>query len=100
MLHRFVSNKGAVIALILILIIVIMAVIGPSLSGQSYSSQTLSEKNFAPRIPVIENLGIFNGDEVLTTTGSRGVNSGSIVYNYRHNDGTPRHRGHPEHENP
>ncbi|MDM8201064.1 MULTISPECIES: ABC transporter permease [Allofournierella] len=74
-LHRFVSNKGAVIALALILIIVVMAVIGPSLSGRSYSSQTLSEKNFAPRIPVIENLGIFNGDEVLTTTtGSRVVN--------------------------
>ena len=74
-LHRFVSNKGAVIALILILIIVVMAVIGPSLSGRSYSSQTLSEKNFAPRIPVIENLGIFNGDEALTTTtGSRVVN--------------------------
>ena len=125
-LHRFVSNKGAVIALVLILIIVVMAVIGPGLSGRSYSSQTLSEKNFAPRIPVIENLGIFNGDEVLTTTtGSRVVNeyeekgltdtyywfgsgksvtfkaamgilasnsvvnSGSIVYNYTHNDGTP-----------
>lgn len=124
-LHRFVSNKGAVLALILILIIVVMAVIGPGLSGRSYSSQTLSEKNFAPRIPVIENLGIFNGDEVLTTTtGSRVVNeyeekgltdtyywfgsgksvtfkaamgilasnsvvnSGGIVYNYRHNDGT------------
>ena len=50
-LHRFISNKGAVIALVLILLIVIMAVIGPGLSGRSYSSQTLSEKNFAPRIP-------------------------------------------------
>ncbi len=74
-LHRFLSNKGAVVALILIILIVAMAVAGPGMSGRDYSSQTLSEKNLAPRIPGLENLGIFNGDEVMTTTtGTRVVN--------------------------
>ena len=73
-LHRFLSNKGAVVALILIVLIVAMALAGPGMSGRDYSSQTLSEKNLAPRIPVLEDLGIFNGDEAMTTTGTRVVN--------------------------
>lgn len=73
--HRFVSNKGALIALILISIIVVFAVIGPGMSSYTYSEQNLTYKNFAPRIPVLEDLGIFNGDEQMkTTTGSRTVN--------------------------
>lgn len=73
--HRFVSNKGAVVALILIVLIVAMAVVGPGMSGRDYKTQTLSEKNLAPRVPVLEDIGIFNGDEVMTTTtGTRVVN--------------------------
>ena len=75
MFHRFVSNKGAVVALILILLIVAMAVMGPGMSGRDYKTQTLSEKNLAPRVPVLEDIGIFNGDETMsTTTGTRVVN--------------------------
>lgn len=73
--QRFVANKGALIALILISIIVVFAVIGPGMTPYTYSEQNLTYKNFAPRIPVLENLGIFNGDEVMkTTTGTRVVN--------------------------
>lgn len=73
--HRFVSNKGAVVALILIILIVAMAVVGPGMSGRDYKTQTLSEKNLAPRVPVLEDIGIFNGDETMsTTTGTRVVN--------------------------
>ena len=74
-LHRFISNKGAVVALILIILIVVMAIVGPGMSGRDYNTQTLSEKNLAPRIPVLENFGIFDGDETMTTTtGTRVVN--------------------------
>ena len=67
-LHRFISNNGAVVALILIILIVVMAIVGPGMSGRDYNTQTLSEKNLAPRIPVLENFGIFDGDETMTTT--------------------------------
>ena len=73
--RRFFANKGAVVALIFIAVIVLFAVIGPKISGYGYADQTLTQKNFAPRIPVLENWGVFNGDESLhTTTGSKIVN--------------------------
>jgi len=65
---RFFSNKGAVVSLALVIIIGLLAAFGPLMTKYSYSEQTLSEKNFAPRIPGIEDIGIFNGNESLTTT--------------------------------
>jgi oligopeptide transport system permease protein len=45
------------------------------ISGYSYSDQTLAQKNFAPRVPVLEKLGILDGNESLqTTTGSKIIN--------------------------
>ncbi len=73
--RRFFSNKGAVVALVFIAAIVLFAVIGPQISGYGYADQTLLHRNFAPRVPVLENWGVFNGDESLhTTSGSRIVN--------------------------
>jgi len=73
--RRFFSNKGAVISLAVIIIIVFFAIVGPGMSGYSYSEQDLNQKNLAPRIPVLEKLGIFNGDEKLqTTSGTKIVN--------------------------
>ena len=73
--HRFVSNKGAVVALFVILLIVLFAIIGPAMSGYSYSDQMLSQKNLAPRVPGLESIGIFNGNESLhTTSGSKLIN--------------------------
>jgi len=72
---RFFRNKGAVISLIVVLCIGFFAAVGPSMSGHTYSDQKLTQKNFAPRVPLLEELGIFNGDETLnTTTGSKIVN--------------------------
>ncbi len=72
---RFISNKGALVALVLIVIISLLAAFGPSMTEYTYSAQELSQKNFAPRIPVLEDFGIFNGDEKLSTsTGYRIVN--------------------------
>lgn len=73
--RRFLSNKGAVISLIVIALIVFFAIIGPGMSGYSYSEQNLAQKNYAPRIPGLEDIGLFNGDERLhTTTGTKIVN--------------------------
>lgn len=72
---RFVSNKGALIALILIIIISLLAVFGPGMNEYTYASQNRDEKNFAPRVAALEKFGIFDGNETLTTsTGSKVVN--------------------------
>ncbi len=73
--RRFVSNKGAVVALFFIAVIVVLAIVGPGMSGYTYSQQNLAQKNFAPRVPALENLGVFNGNESLhTTSGYKIVN--------------------------
>ncbi len=72
---RFFANKGAVVSLIMICVIMFFAFAGPSMNKYSYSEQNLEQKNFAPRIPVIEKLGIFNGDESMSTTsGNKKIN--------------------------
>lgn len=73
--HRFFSNKGAVFSLILVIVIALLAAFGPLMTGYSYSKQNLAQKNFAPRIPGLENIGIYDGDEALqTTTGTKLIN--------------------------
>ena len=72
---RFFRKKSAAVGLILILLITLLAVVGPMISGYTYSAQNLSQKNLAPRIPVIENTGVFDGSETIsTTTGSKKTN--------------------------
>lgn len=74
-IKRFWANKAAVICLILIVVICIFAIIGPGMTGHSYSDQNLLQKNFAPRIPWLEQFGIFDGKEALrTTTGVKMIN--------------------------
>jgi oligopeptide transport system permease protein len=73
---RFKRKKSAVAGVFFILIIMIMAIIGPGFNEHTYSSQNLSQKNFAPRIAALEQFGIFDGTETLsTTTGSREINA-------------------------
>ena len=46
------------------------------MNSYTYSGQDLSQKNFAPRVPGIERLGILDGSEKMsTTTGSKSVNA-------------------------
>ncbi|MGN0976197.1 MAG: ABC transporter permease, partial [Gemmiger sp.] len=72
---RFWRKKSAVLGLVLIVFITFMAAVGPSMNDYTYSGQTLSEKNFAPRVPVLENFGILDGSETITTTtGSKTTN--------------------------
>ncbi len=67
---RFLANKGAVAALIMIVIIMFFAFVGPHMTKYSYSEQNLEQKNYAPRIPAIEKTGLFDGHETMKTTRS------------------------------
>lgn len=67
-LGRLKKNKGAIVGLICIILITFMAIIGVGLNGHTYDSQTIAHQNLAPRIPVIEKLGIFDGGEKLNTS--------------------------------
>lgn len=62
---RFKKNKGAVFSLVCIVIIVIMALVGPLMTPYEYYQQDAKSANFAPRIPGIEKLGVFDGSETM-----------------------------------
>ena len=69
---RFRHNKGAVFSIITILLLILLAVVGPMISPYTYQQQNIKETNMAPRVQGLENLGIFNGNEVLkTSTGTK-----------------------------
>ncbi len=65
---RFFRKKSAVVGLVLVLLITVLAIIGVGMNDYSYAEQNLSQKNFAPRIHALENTGIFNGIEKMTTS--------------------------------
>jgi len=82
-LGRLKNNKGAIIGLICIILISFMAIVGVGLNGHSYDSQVIAHQNLAPRIPVIENIGIFDGSETMNTS------QGAVEVNkYVSNDGS------------
>jgi oligopeptide transport system permease protein len=58
---RFYQNKGAVIGLVLIVIISFFAFIGPMMNSHTYKSIQKEHTNLPPRIPVIEEMGVFDG---------------------------------------
>ena len=64
-LVRFLRNKGAIFGLIMIAIIIFFAAFGPSMTPYTYESQIIEQQNLAPRIPGLEDLGIFDGTEVM-----------------------------------
>ena len=73
---RFFRKKSAVLGLVMIMIILLLAIFGPGMNSYTYSGQDLSQKNFAPRVPGIEQFGILDGSEKMsTTTGSKSVNA-------------------------
>ncbi len=73
--QRFVANKGAVVSLFLIIMLGLLAIFGPNMNEYTYSSQILSQKNLAPRVPFLEDFGILDGHETLkTSTGSKIIN--------------------------
>ncbi|MBS7526890.1 ABC transporter permease [Fusibacter paucivorans] len=65
---RFFRNRGAVIGLICIILIVFMAIVGLDLNEYTFDEQTITHQNLPPRIPGVENLGIFDGSETMNTS--------------------------------
>ncbi|OJV64336.1 MAG: peptide ABC transporter permease [Clostridiales bacterium 38-18] len=59
---RFKANRGAVIGMILIIFITFMAFVGPMMNEHTYKSKVDNHINLPPRVPVVENLGIFDGE--------------------------------------
>ena len=64
-ISRLKKNKGAVIGLFFIILIVAMSIIGIYLNGNTYDSQIIEHQNLAPRVQVIENIGILDGSETI-----------------------------------
>ncbi len=59
------KNKGAIVSAVLLLLVIIMAIIGPSLSKFDPYSQNVSHANLPPRVPVLEDIGIFDGSQKI-----------------------------------
>ena len=58
-------NKKMAAGLTVLALICFLAAAGPAVSGYSFDSQRIEDQNMAPRIPVLEELGIFDGTETL-----------------------------------
>lgn len=61
---RLKKNKGAIFGLFAILTIIFMAFAGPYFNSYGFDDQDIARTNLPPRIPVVENLGIFNGVDI------------------------------------
>lgn len=69
---RFTRNKGAVFGIITLCIIVFMALAGPHMNQFGSNEQIVGNESMAPRIPGLEQLGIFDGKQTLqTSTGAK-----------------------------
>ena len=58
---RFSQNKGAILGLICIVIIISFAIVAPMISSHTYKSMIVEHASLPPRIPFLEQFGIFNG---------------------------------------
>lgn len=60
-LNRFRQKKAAKVAFIVIVIFVLMSILMPIISSRKYDEQTIEHSYLPPKMPLLENLGIFNG---------------------------------------
>ncbi len=58
---NFKKNKGAIVGFIIIVIIIFMAIIGPSMNEHTFKSIIHGHECLTPRVPFLENFGIFDG---------------------------------------
>lgn len=72
---RFRRNKASVVAFVILLIIIVMSIIGPMMSP--FTENDIDEKRafLAPRIPVLENFGIFDGKKIIKNVPLERLNS-------------------------
>ena len=64
--RRFRRDKVTVTATLFIIAIIIMAIIGPNINEFNYRQQNLTLQFMPPRIPGLENIGIFDGRWAMT----------------------------------
>lgn len=75
MIKRVARNKGSVFGFVMIIFISFMAFAGPLMSGYEFDQQISGHESMAPRIPLLEKVGLFDGSETLkTSTGELVVN--------------------------
>ncbi|MGG3736763.1 oligopeptide ABC transporter permease [Aeribacillus pallidus] len=55
------KNKGAIIALVVLIFLTFMAFVGPYMNDYTFDEQNLAHANLPPRVPVLENFGILDG---------------------------------------
>lgn len=58
---RFTKKRGAKYAFIAIIFIILLAIFAPFFSSHTFQSQITEHANVVPRVPLLENLGIFDG---------------------------------------
>lgn len=75
--NRFRKKKAAKLALAIIVFIVIMAILMPIISSRTYYDQNTSHSYLPPKVPLIENLGILdgelNGNDLYKNKGADGI---------------------------
>ncbi|MDO4772301.1 MAG: ABC transporter permease [Bacillota bacterium] len=62
---RFKKNKGALIAMVLIVIIILLALFGPYINEDRYDTLDMARASMLPKVPLIEKLGIMDGKKEL-----------------------------------
>ncbi|MBE6962720.1 MAG: ABC transporter permease [Ruminococcaceae bacterium] len=65
-MFRLRQNKAAIAAFWIICAIAFMAIFGPNMNEYHFSEQFSDYLNMPPRIPVLENFGIFDGSRLVT----------------------------------
>ncbi|MFD1885787.1 ABC transporter permease [Paenibacillus wenxiniae] len=60
-IRRLLQSKSGLIGVILLTIIMLLALIGPLISGYAPNAVDMNMQNLPPRLPVVEQLGFWNG---------------------------------------
>ena len=60
-LSRFRKKKAARTAFIIILIFIILSILVPAVSSRKYYEQNIGHAYLPPKMPLIDNIGIFDG---------------------------------------
>ena len=76
---RFKKNKTSVVAAIIILLIVFMAIFGPMMSPYHFREQHTEFGTLPPRIPVLEDFGIFDGTMEMELFEADAVEMGDAI---------------------
>ncbi len=61
--ERFKRNKAALLSMCIIAIIILLSVFAPMFSSNRYDRGNIEEQSIAPRIPIVEKIGIMDGKQ-------------------------------------